>query len=72
MKEFALDLTHNTNATERNVTTQRKYYAPYVLRLDVTSPVDSLYFQDPDGHKLEIQKGTWQSHLKAKKANTEK
>ena len=34
-----------------------------------TSPGDSLYFQDPDGHKLEIHGGTWQSRIRSKKEN---
>lgn len=34
-----------------------------------TSPGDSLYFLDPDGHKLELHVGNWQSRIKAKKDN---
>ena len=34
-----------------------------------TSPGDSLYFLDPDGHKLEIHVGNWQSRLAAKRAD---
>jgi len=33
------------------------------------SPGDSLYFLDPDGHKLEIHVGDWRSRVKAKKHN---
>lgn len=34
---------------------------------DNTSPGDSLYFLDPDGHKLEIHTGNWKSRVDAKK-----
>lgn len=36
---------------------------------DNTSPGDSLYFLDPDGHKLELHVGNWQSRITAKKFN---
>ncbi len=32
-----------------------------------TSPGDSLYFLDPDGHKLELHVGSWQNRIEAKK-----
>lgn len=34
-----------------------------------TSPGESLYFLDPDDHKLEIHVGDWPSRIKAKKEN---
>ena len=34
-----------------------------------TSPGKSLYFLDPDGHKLEIHVGDWRSRAAAKKEN---
>ena len=30
-----------------------------------TSPGDSYYFLDPDGYRLEIHVGSWQSRIKA-------
>lgn len=36
---------------------------------DNTSPGKSLYFLDPDGHKLELHVGDWKSRVQAKKEN---
>ncbi len=39
---------------------------------DNSSPGKSLYFLDPDGHKLEIHAGSWKARLEAKKADVGK
>jgi hypothetical protein len=36
---------------------------------DNTSPGKSLYFLDPDGHKLEIHISNWQERIAVKKEN---
>lgn len=40
-----------------------------VIFKENTSPGKSLYFFDPDGHKLEIHVGDWQTRVQAKKEN---
>jgi catechol 2,3-dioxygenase-like lactoylglutathione lyase family enzyme len=44
----------------------RKIIENTVLFKENTSPGDSLYFLDPDGHKLEIHTGNWKTRLDAK------
>lgn len=36
---------------------------------DNTSPGESLYFLDPDGHKLEIHSSNWRERIAAKEAD---
>lgn len=40
----------------------------YIFKKNI-SPGESLYFLDPDGHKLEIHVGNSQTRISAKKAN---
>lgn len=40
-----------------------------IIYKENTSPGDSLYFLDPDQHKLEIHTGDWKERLAAKKQN---
>ncbi len=42
-----------------------------VIFKENVSPGDSLYFLDPDGHKLELHVGNWQSRIQAKKENAD-
>lgn len=49
--------------------TQRIMAAGAQVFKDNTSPGDSLYFLDPDGHKLEIHVGDWRARVQAKKAD---
>jgi catechol 2,3-dioxygenase-like lactoylglutathione lyase family enzyme len=46
---------------------ERITQAGAIIFKENTSPGDSLYFMDPDGHKLEVHTGNWQSRIQAKK-----
>jgi catechol 2,3-dioxygenase-like lactoylglutathione lyase family enzyme len=50
--------------------TQKIIASGATLFKENASPGDSLYFLDPDGHKLEIHVADWQSRIKAKKENS--
>lgn len=48
---------------------QKMIEAGVTIFKDNTSPGDSLYFLDPDGHKLEIHVGNWKTRISAKKTD---
>lgn len=48
---------------------QRIINSGVTLFKENTSPGESLYFLDPDGHKLEIHVGDWKTRIAAKKEN---
>lgn len=62
---IAFDVTQNDFEIIKN-----KIIASNVLIFkDNLSEGDSLYFCDPDGHKLEIHVGSWQTRIANKKIN---
>lgn len=58
---FTVDANNFENLCEKLITAKVKIFQ------ENTSEGDSLYFFDPDGHKLEIHVGNWQSRIAAKK-----
>ncbi len=46
------------------------YDSGAIIFKENSSPGDSLYFLDPDGHKLEIHVGDWRTRIAAKKADS--
>jgi hypothetical protein len=51
------------------ILSQKIAEAGVIIFKDNTSPGNSLYFLDPDGHKLELHVGSWQQRIEAKKEN---
>lgn len=58
---FSVELRDFAAASERIASSGAKIFK------ENNSPGESLYFLDPDGHKLEIHTGNWQSRITAKK-----
>jgi len=60
---FSVSLDDFTAISERIINSGAKQFK------ENTSPGESLYFLDPDGHKLEIHVGDWKTRMYAKKMN---
>ncbi|MBS0350077.1 MAG: VOC family protein [Proteobacteria bacterium] len=59
----------SVSVTEFDTMSQRIISSGAVVFKDNTSPGASLYFLDPDQHKLEIHVSNWQERIAAKKIN---
>lgn len=57
----------SVNADDFKSMTNRILQSGAFVFKENTSPGESLYFLDPDGHKLEIHVENWSSRIKAKK-----
>lgn len=58
-------VTHSNN----KIHFEKATFAHKELFKENASPGESLYFLDPDGHKLEIHIGNWKTRIAAKKAH---
>ena len=66
------DYTHyafSVNQEQFDLVAERIIASGAKIFKDNTSPGESLYFLDPDGHKLEIHVGNWKDRVAAKKAD---
>lgn len=59
----------SVSPTDFNAMSQRLTESGAAIFKDNTSPGNSLYFLDPDQHKLEIHVSNWQERIAAKKAD---
>ena len=59
----------SVSKTDFNAMSRRIIDSGAAIFKDNTSPGDSLYFLDPDQHKLEIHVSDWQERIATKKAN---
>lgn len=59
----------SVSPTDFDAMSRRIQDAGATIFKDNTSPGESLYFLDPDGHNLEIHVGTWQARLQSKREN---
>ena len=71
-------LQDNTNATHYAFSVSQENFSKMSEKIinsgikiykENLSEGDSVYFVDPDGHKLELHVGNWQSRINAKKLN---
>lgn len=66
------DYTHiafTVSAADYEEISERIIFSGATIFKENNSPGDSLYFLDPDGHKLEIHTSDWQTRLVSKKDN---
>lgn len=79
---FCLNLDPNRNSTtcytHYSFSVTQEDFKSWIERLENfnikifkenSSPGDSLYFLDPDGHKLELHVSDWKERMRAKKEN---
>lgn len=73
---FDLNHTHNKGYTHYAFSVDKESFGEIKNKIvesgaksfkENSSPGDSFYFLDPDGHKLEIHSGDWLSRIAAKK-----
>ena len=68
--ESGSDYTHYAFSVEKNdfnILSKLIIDSGATIFQENSSPGESLYFLDPDGHKLELHCGSWQDRIQAKK-----
>ncbi|MBA3813810.1 MAG: VOC family protein [Alphaproteobacteria bacterium] len=72
-RQTSLCSTHyafSVSSEEFKAMSERILRSGAIIFKENASPGDSLYFLDPDGHKLEIHTGDWKARIQIKKKNT--